>query len=391
MSRVLRILTDRYGVFRTWPSFVRVAAWAFVWTLVISAVLAPSLPRYTDRAHSPDDPPSNVRYVGPISRSDFAGFLPPEHDDDSFTVAWIGGSEVKLNTVSVPGAVENRIDTVGGRPLLIDSYNVIAPRLIDMLRAVDTAIDHDADAIVMALNPAWVHSEWSMRDWTNLDVSNAGLLFERPATASWGALLTSPADVAWRISRALIPLVEVQSRLNERADDESDRLDLVETPDTPAPADTGDPRLPTDPSTFWITQAYGPERVEDDDVRVRTLMEGIGPGREEARFFIDAIVDRLDDADVPVFMYTTIFDPDSLADPAFDAAARDVEAFWASVAADVDDPLIEIEPRSMSRDFDSAGLFIDHVHMNNAQPFGEVLVERLCAQWTRTNPNWSCT
>ena len=391
MSRVLRFLTDRYGVFRTWPSFVRVAAWAVAWTLVISAVLAPSLPRYTDRDHSPDNPPSNVRYVGPISRSDFAGFLPPDHADGSFTVAWIGGSEVKLNQVSVPGAVENRIDTVGGRPLLIDSYNVIAPRLIDMLRAVDTAIDHDADAIVMALNPAWVRSEWSMRDWTNLDVSNTGLLFERRATAAWGALLTSPADVAWRASRALIPLVEVQSRLNERADDESEAFDLIDDPVEPPAAATGDPRLPTEPSTFWITQAYGPERVADDDVRVRTLIEGIGPSRDEARFFVDALIDRLADADVPVYLYTTIFDPDSLADPEFDAAARDVEAFWASVADDVDDPLIEIQSRSLSRDFDSAGLFIDHVHMNDAQPFAEVLVERLCAQWTRTDPNWSCS
>ncbi len=391
MSRVLRFLTDRYGVFRTWPSFVRVAAWAVAWTLVISAVLAPSLPRYTDRDHSPDNPPSNVRYVGPISRSDFAGFLPPDHADGSFTVAWIGGSEVKLNQVSVPGAVENRIDTVGGRPLLIDSYNVIAPRLIDMLRAVDTAIDHDADAIVMALNPAWVRSEWSMRDWTNLDVSNTGLLFERRATAAWGALLTSPADVAWRASRALIPLVEVQSRLNERADDESEAFDLIDDPVEPPAAATGDPRLPTEPSTFWITQAYGPERVADDDVRVRTLIEGIGPSRDEARFFVDALIDRLADADVPVYLYTTIFDPDSLADPEFDAAARDVEAFWASVADDVDDPLIEIQSRSLSRDFDSAGLFIDHVHMNDAQPFAEVLVDRLCAQWTRTDPNWSCS
>ncbi len=204
----------------------------------MSFALAPTLPTFTDRAHTPDDPPSNVRYVGPISRTDFGGFLPPEHQDDSFTVAWIGGSEIKLNQNSVPGAVENRIGTVGGRTLLIDSYNVIAPRLIDMLRAVDTAIDHDADAIVMALNPAWVRSEWSMRDWTNLDVSNVGLLFERQATASWGALLTSPADVAWRLSRAAIPLVEVQSRLNERAGEESERFDLIDDPDDPAdPAD----------------------------------------------------------------------------------------------------------------------------------------------------------
>lgn len=163
MTRFLRFLTDRYGVFRTWPSFARVGAWVVLWTLLISAVVAPTLPSYTDRAHTPDEPPSNVRYVGPVSRTDFGGFLPPDHQDDSFTVAWIGGSEIKLNQVSVPGAVENRIGTVGGQPLLIDSYNVIAPRLIDVYRAADTAIDHGADAIVVAMNPVWTRSEWSMR------------------------------------------------------------------------------------------------------------------------------------------------------------------------------------------------------------------------------------
>src|SRR5690606_36169511 len=108
------------------------------------------------------------------SHTDFAGYLPPPHDPDGFTVAWIGGSEVKLREVSVPGAVEQRVGTVGGRPLLVDSYNLIAPRMIDVLRAIDTARGSGADAIVVALNPAWVRSERSMRDWPNLDVANVG-------------------------------------------------------------------------------------------------------------------------------------------------------------------------------------------------------------------------
>ena len=119
-------------------------------------------------------------------------------------------------------------------------------------------------------------------------------------------------------------------------------------------------------------------------------MEGIGPSQDEAQFWVDALIDRLDEADVPVFLYTTIFDPESLADPEFDAAARDVEAFWAAVANDIDDPLIELEPRSMSRDFDSAGTFIDHVHMHTPRPFANVLVERLCAQWTRIDARLEC-
>ncbi len=41
----------------------------------------------------------------------------------------------------------------------------------------------------------------------------------------------------------------------------------------------------------------------------------------------------------------------------------------------------------MSRDFDAAGTFIDHVHMHNPRPFANVLVERLCTQWTRIDPD----
>jgi hypothetical protein len=216
-------------------------------------------------------------------------------------------------------------------------------------------------------------------------------LFDRWATAPWGALLTSPADAGWRVGRAAFPLVEVQARLNERAEDAVDVFDLIAEPETQASPEPADPRLPQEPSTFWITQQYGPERVTDDDDRVRTLMEGIGPSRHEARFLVDALIDRLDQAEIPVFMYTTILDPDSLADPEFDAAARDLEAFWASVAAGIESPLIELEARSMSRDFDSTGTFIDHVHMNDSGPFADVLVERLCAQWRRTDPDQECS
>jgi len=391
MNRLLDLLRNRLGVFETWPSFARVAAWVVVWVLVMSAITAPVLPSYTDREHPPDQPPSNVRYVGPLSRSDFGGFLPPSGDADEFNVAWIGGSEVKFLSVSVPGAFENRVDTVGGEPLVIDSYNLVAPRLIDVLRAVDTAIDHDADAVVIALNPAWPRTEWSMRDWTNLDVANIDTLWERPSMFSWGAALTSPADVGWRLSRAAFPLVEVQARLNERAEDESARFDII--PDPPegwVPGGEVDPKLPTDPSSFWLVREHGVEILDDDNDRVRQLMLGIGVSQDEAEFFMRSIIETLDEAEIPVFMYTTMFSPEVLSDPAFDAAAQEVEAFWGAIAADVDSSYITIEPRSMSRDYDDVGTFIDHVHMQDPGPFGDILVERLCGQWSALDPDRSC-
>ncbi len=65
-------------------------------------------PTSDDRDHVQDVPPSDVSYLGPTSRQDFGGFLaPPHRTDEPFTVAWIGGSEVKLQGVSLAGEVSN--------------------------------------------------------------------------------------------------------------------------------------------------------------------------------------------------------------------------------------------------------------------------------------------
>ena len=392
-ARVVETVTQRYGVLRSWPSVGRVAAWVAVWTVVLSVVIAPQLPRSTDRDVQADQPASSVRYVGPVSRTDYAGFLPPTHDPDSFTLAWIGGSEVKLREVSVAGAVDQRIDSVGGKPLLIDGYTIIAPRLVDTVRAFDTAVESGADAIVVALNPAWVRPEWGLRGWPNLDVSNIGSLWTRPSTWSWALALTSPADYAWRVSRAISGIVEAQSRLNERAREVVDVVDVLDDPPTDAQAtavaDTGDPRLPPG-SDLWLVDRRGTDVLSDEDRRVAALIEGIGSSPAEAEFFAGLLLDRAADAGVPVFLYVTPFAPESLAKPEFDAAVQQVEEFWATRQASIDSPLVEIEPRSLSRDHDFAGLFFNNVHMSNPGPFADVLVGRLCAQWGAADPALEC-
>lgn len=393
MNRTATFLTERLGVGRSWASIGRIVAWAAGWTLLLSAAVAPRAPSLADRTFDPDIPPSrDVRYVGPTSKRDFGGFLPPPKDDGAFTLAWVGGSEVKLFNVSVPGALTARVSTVGGRPLVVDSYHVIAPRLVDATRAIESADAAGADAIVVALNPAWVRSEWSVRDWANLDVSDTATLFRRRSTLPWAFGLTSPADVAWRASRATVGIVEAQARLNGYAQDELDRLDLLDDPPEPATpaAPTGDPRLPTDATGFWLVQEYGPEILGVEDARVRAIMDGIGTSQHEAEFFAHVLLDTAAAAGVPVFMYATPASPESFRDPAFVAAADAVEAFWRALADDDTSPLVEIEPRSVTRDLDIDGLFYDTVHMRDPGPFVDILRERLCRQWTSHDPTWEC-
>jgi hypothetical protein len=384
----VRALSKRTGVLRSWGSLARVAVWVVVWCVVVSAVVAPHLPRFTDRDHQADEPPSGVRYVGPVSHTDFAGFLPPEHDPDAFTVEWIGGSEVKLREISVAGAFDQRVDTVGGRPLLIDGYTVIAPRLIDAIRAIDTAEQSGADAIVVALNPAWTRAEWTLRGWPNLDVSNVGSLWSDPSTWTWALALTEPDDYAWRVSRAAFPIVETQTRLNEWAREQVERIDMLRRPEGDAPT-AGDPRLPPG-SDLWLVDRYGPEVLTDEDRRVAALMEGIGVSQDQAQFFARQLLERAEAAGVPVFLYATPFSPESLAKPEFDAQARKVEEFWAGLTDEIDSELVELEPRSMSRDYPSENTFANNVHMFNPGPFADVLVGRLCTQWSAADPKLEC-
>ena len=146
MNRPIALLT-RMGVLDTRASMIRVAAWITAWALLIGHVVTPLAPRYTERPTVADIPATAVRYVAPSSQTDLAGFLPPKHDPKAFTIAWIGGSETKLNAVSVPGEFSRRVTSVGGKPVRVDSYNLVAPRTLDAYLALRAAIESKADAL----------------------------------------------------------------------------------------------------------------------------------------------------------------------------------------------------------------------------------------------------
>ena len=393
MNQLIRLLTVRFGVLRTWSSVGRVAVWTLIWAVVVSLVVAPARPTPAEREHVPDSPESTVRYLGPTSHQDLAGFIAPPDLDDTFTVAWIGGSEVKLREVSVPGEVSRRVSSFGTEAIQMDAYTVVAPRYIDAIRAIDSALANNADALVISLNTAWVADEWSMREWPNLDSANLGLLWSNRSTWPWAASLTSPADVAWRASRAVLPIVESQNRLNQHGQDLIDAIDIVDRPVTDSAVGPvlDDPRLPIDQTSFWLVQKYGPSILDDTTVRVAAMAQGLDPETSVADFFARLLVQTVEAADIPVFIYPTPIDPTVLADPAFQPAAERTEAYWQRIAERVTSELVEFESRSLSLDFISAPAYYDLVHMADAAPHAEVLSVRLCALWHRSEPTKECS
>ncbi|MEJ7801270.1 MAG: hypothetical protein WKF60_12160, partial [Ilumatobacter sp.] len=361
MNGMLRFLHERLGVLGSWASMGRVAAWAAVWAVVIGVAVAPRGPEPADRERDVDEPPSDVRYLGPTSKQDLAGFVaPPPRTDDPFVVAWIGGSEVKLREVSVAGEVAGRIRRFGDRPVQIDAYTLLAPRPIDVIRAVDAAVSGGADAIVLSINATWLTDEWSMREWENLDIANLGSLLAKPSTWPWGVALTSPADLTWRATRAILPVVEAQNRLNGDAHDLIDAFDIVERADDGRETDGGDvidgvppdderdPRLPDDATSFWLVEEYGPTILDDTTKRVATMVDGLADDSPVADALNLRLVRDIEAAGIPAYLYVAPFAPDALADPGLAAAAAQVATYWTGIATRVESPLVTIEPGQLT-------------------------------------------
>jgi hypothetical protein len=394
MNGIVGTFLARIDIGRSWTSIARIAAWAVAFTLVISWVIDPAEPSPADRDIVADQPASSVRYLGPVSPDDLAGFVAPSpgDTDEVFTVAFIGGSELKLREVSVVGEVSNRIPAVGGMPTRFDAYTVVAPRPIDVLRAMEAAIANGSDAIVVSLNAVWITDEWSMREWPNLDVANFGTLWNDPGSWPWAIALQSPADLAWRLSRAVSPVVEAQQRASRRANDWIDRLDVLRRPEPDGfPAEGLEPQLAGDATTFWLVDRYGAEVMDDTTERVARMVEGFDGDAPAARHFTGRLIDTAESAGVPVFMYTAPFSPDSASNPRFVAAEGKVEAYYAEAASTVTSELVTLEPRSMTPEFADRAVYFDIVHMADAGPFADVLTDRLCTQWRAIDPDLECT
>jgi hypothetical protein len=379
MNFIVDLLIRRLGVLRTWGSLGRVVVWVAVWALIISFAISPQQPSHEDREHAVDNPASTVRYAGPISRQDLSGFIGPPHRDDHFTIAWIGGSEVKLQSVSIPAEFEQRVRSVGGRPIQIDAYTIVSPRVIDALAAVDAALANGADAIIVSLQPVWTTDDNSLYVWRNLDIADSGLLFGRPDAWPAAVAFTTPADLGWSLSRALFPVVEAQFDANDSAAEIVDSVDIIArpAPDAVQPqAEPGDPRLPSSTPQFWQIQRDGLAVLENTTIRVASQLSDESTSIAER--FTNLLIETVSDADVPVYMYAPPFAPQALTDPIFATSAARVEAYWLAAAENVTTLKVRIDGRSMTAEFANDDMYFDVIHLADAGPFASILVERIC-------------
>ena len=382
-------LTERVGLFGARASALRVVAWTLVFLVVLSQIFAPGLSR-DDRGIVADVPPSDVRYVAPVASNDLAGFLAPPARADRFNLAWVGGSEVKLNEVSLPAEFRARVSTVGGRPLVIDTYSIIGMRVLDTYRAVLAAIDNDADAIVVALNPTFTRDEWALVEWRNLDVSDTEALIRDRRTWSWFWAFTSPSDVAYRLGVGNLALVRDLSVANRRQRDWVDRLDLLDHgPDAGSVPEGVDPRLPGDATTFWLDRESDRDGRDVAD-RIAGIVEGFGIGGGASASILLAMIDQAAAADIPIYLYPAALSPAYLDDPRYvDVVAR-IEVAWQGLAALDDHANVTIETGMLSREFDRDVTYFDPIHTTDAGALADVLVGRLCAQWAAVNTSWEC-
>lgn len=383
MSRVTTLLR-RAGVFSTWGSVARVAAWTVAAALVLGRVLPSHTATYTDRPIPADEPASAVRYVAPFDKGDEDGFLAPPHDPNSYTVAWIGGSEVKWQGVSVPARFASRVSAVGDKPVVIDAYSMLAMRSVDALTALHAAIDNDSDAIVVAVNPSWFFPEWSEQAWQALDVAYPGTLWRDPSTWGWAPFIASPADLLLALAGSAVPLVDNRGSARDNVNGVFDATDVLLHP----PADSSPPTtlkgLPADSSDFWMLHERGRESQTSFSARFTVFLQGLEDADHSAGDdAIRQLVDVAAGSGRPVFFYFTPVSFDVLDNPVDEPLVAALEERLAAIADGAAGPTVTVQADSLSREMEPADVFLDVVHMNNPEPLLDLLTPLLCDQWKR--------
>jgi hypothetical protein len=383
----LATLLRRIGVFSTWGSVARVAAWVVVAALVLGRVLPSHATVYTDRPIPADEPASAVRYVAPFDKGDEDGFLAPPHDPNSYTVAWIGGSEVKWQSVSVPARFASRVSAVGGEPVVIDAYSMLAMRSIDALTALHAAIDNGSDAIVVAVNPSWFFPEWSEQAWQALDVAYPGTLWRDPSTWGWAPFIASPGDLLLALAGSAMPLVDNRAGARDDVDGVFDATDVLLHPPVD-PAGTAPPTtlkgLPTDTSDFWMLHERGRASQTSFSARFTVFLQGLeGADHSAGDDAVRQLLDVAADAGRPVFFYFTPVSFDVLDDPVDEPLVASLEARLAAIAGGATRPSVTVQADSLSREMEPGDVFLDVVHMNDPGPLLDLLTPLLCDQWKR--------
>jgi hypothetical protein len=73
------------------------------------------------------------------------------------TVHWVGGSDIAWNDYSLPDELLADMPSFGERPIVMRTRIVQAVMPVEMRGLVEDAVRAGADAIVMSVNPVWLH------------------------------------------------------------------------------------------------------------------------------------------------------------------------------------------------------------------------------------------
>jgi hypothetical protein len=121
-------------------------------------------------APSVDATPSSTGSSASISAvSDSATVTTPaDRVDDALMIDWIGGSDVAWEQYSLPDEFVADLPAFAGRPLIVRTRTIQAAMPVATQALVEQVIADGTDAIIMSVNPVWLH--WDERSCGDITV-----------------------------------------------------------------------------------------------------------------------------------------------------------------------------------------------------------------------------
>lgn len=385
-SRLLQVST---------AALFRILGWFVATIIVLSAAIGDvDFAPYSSYNSGLDS--SMVRDLG-AQRGDERGFGDPA-DDDYFRIAWVAGSSVQGvepgDRTFLPDEIAKVLPMVDDRPVAVDMYFLSGMRVLDEYAAVLTALEDEPDMIVVTLNPIWALNDRAIQGWDNLDGRLVEFLWNDPSR--WGLLasLASPSDALWALSNRL-SIFEDRYHWGLRWTDQFAGSSLLEL--GPPPEDQGEPSeleviaAMQIPIFFWdayssiigddVTgadrQAVVFEYVIDSDSRLNELA-------------VAGILEAVDEAGIPAYVYVAQFEKQALEVAAVDEAFDRVEARLAEFGEPHRNSLsLTYRPESLVRMVDGLE-FRDPIHIFDVTPVRDYLLVELCAVVARSGWSSSC-
>lgn len=388
--RVLSALEYRCHLRPTWGSLIRIGGWCIAGLVIVTLVL-PARPGDPTRSPYKAQLSSPTVYEIGAPRGDERGFYPSPRSDDQFRIAWVAGSSIQgvdpERRTFLPAELQHQLHTIDGREVRIDIYFLSGMRIIDELGAVIEAIDSNPDMLVVTLNPLWVLNDRAIQGWDNLD----GQLFIGTATSpkTWPLLfsIASPSDILWASAGLRANAIEDRYhwgvKLKDRFGDWSPLEIQPRTDPGEEPTELAQIAAMQIPIFFW--DKY--DNIVSDDVQ--------GPNREAAAFnyavesrsptarvALRILLDRINESEVPTYLYLAQYNDEIVAQPVVDKALDAVEENLAKITARYASDLMVVRTESAIRavgDMD----FRDAVHVYDVAPLTEHLYSELC-EFTRS-------